>query len=163
MRQFPMFVVPHGCMLNAYMNSRHYWESKNLKIRIGNVSLDGDLMYSVPPLLTTTDDWNTEIERCGGSVPAHYWLEDADGNIYDVLIFDELKQRVVIEGKSPAELKRKSELVYLPFPREIQTYLFLRAYKELRRADEVMTKAFTDGEKGRILIWKGRELAIPFE
>lgn len=162
MRQFPLFVVPYGCMLNAYINSRHHWASKNLKIRVGNVALEGDLMYNEPPRLHTPADWDTEIERCGGSVPAHYWLEDADGNIYDVLIFDTLKKRVVIERASPADLKQR-ELEYLPFPREIQTHLFLGAYQELRRADEVMTKAFTDGEKGRILVWRGREWLIPFE
>lgn len=151
------------CLVNAYLNSRHYYADKKLKVRIGNVRKEGELMYK-ESLTLTTKQWAEALKK-SRSHPTHWWLEDENGNIYDW--WDEdwtgCEGGIVVEGANPNLLKEACEIEYIPFSREIQTQLFLHFLPILREDERKVLYAFNSGADGLVLHHpSGCSYAVPF-
>ena len=123
------------CFVNAFINKRNYYKSKNLKYVIGSVSFNGFFEFG-------GKNWGPkEFEKRhtkGTHIwDAHAWLEDEEGNIYD-FIFPfynysakvntgrELKvaKNTLWEGISRAEAKEMG-VEYIAADKVTQTAVFI--------------------------------------
>ena len=120
----------HGqCFLNAYINQRHHYANKNLRVVVGGFAINGWWEYGGKRW--TTADYKRKTTQ--DSSDSHCWLEDEDGNIYDN-IFEEYnfwadirtgkpsRYTGVVEGWSKAKLKRLG-IEYQPAPYDAQLYI----------------------------------------
>lgn len=133
------------CVANAYLNKRHYYKDKNLKLVVGSLGFNG--WYEFGGRLWTTEDFmKTFKQRDCPSFDVHVWLEDEEGNVYDY-IFDEyntisqirtgkkLKMRGLLEAKSKRELLRAG-LAYVPASESTQVSIMVQYWDWLKAVEE---------------------------
>jgi len=131
----------HGyCPINAFINSRHAYKDKNLKIVIGSLGVNGWFEYG-------GKNWGMEeFQRKMEDV--HFWLEDKNGNVYDFLFEryslwsvirtgNKLRRTGILEGVSKNELKSIG-IEYIPAPTEAQMMLYLYNFDTMMNAEKVL-------------------------
>ena len=137
----PLTYYENQCYINSFINKKHHYKNKNLKLVIGSLGLNGWFEFG-------GKDWGMEEfkKKMGAeSSDSHCWLEDDNGNIYDYVFkgYDDIAEyrtgrklgyTGILEGKSKKWCK-SAGLTYLPASKEVQTMLFLNVLKILQNAE----------------------------
>ena len=127
-----------NCYTNAYVNKRHYYKDKNLKLVIGSLGINGWFEYGGKNWIK--NDFEKKI--MGFCSDSHCWLEDDEGNIYDYLFEDynfwvkyntksNMRRIGLVEGVSKEDLARDG-VEYVPAPKDAQNMLFLNTFKVMK-------------------------------
>lgn len=136
----PVTYLSGFCLMNAYINQRHAYKEKGLKMKIGSLAINGWWEYG-------GENWKqADFARTftGDSCDFHAWLEDAEGNVYDCAQpwFNEVAKirtgrpltvKGKIEGKSKEALSALG-LTYKEADVEAQAWIAIRFAK---RAKEI--------------------------
>ena len=136
-----VLAIPHHCFLNALYNKQNAYANKELKIVIGSLGIgkkDPFYEYGNPHWSKVED-----FRKAPGMYDIHVWLEDIDGNIYDVVITVihyvaviknksiSFKDNEIIAGKSREQCERAG-LFYVEASKEI-SHAVLQEYIELNQ------------------------------
>lgn len=140
--KMPLTYYQNQCYFNAYINKKHHYKGKNLKLVIGSLGFYDWFEFGGKEwgMLEFALRLNTD------SSDSHCWLEDEQGNIYDYIFKDYnriSKKRTgkvlpylgILEGKSKEWCQSKG-LTYLPASKEVQRMLFLQCFHLLNRAEK---------------------------
>lgn len=131
-----------NCYINAYINMRHHYKDKSLKLVIGSLGINTWFEYG-------GKDWTKkdfQKKLMGFRSDSHCWLEDSDGNIYDFLFSEyedwvmintrrKMKRKGLLEGVPKAELARQG-VQYVPAPKDAQEMLFLATFKHMKETHD---------------------------
>ena len=135
----PLTYKSGNCFINSFINKRHTYKDKDLKLVIGSIGFNGWFEFG-------GKDWKLKdfLKRHEvGSVcwDAHCWLEDAEGNIYDFAFEDysevariqtrkPIRHHGLIEGQSKAWCEERG-LTYVPADAETSKAIFISIFKWL--------------------------------
>lgn len=144
----PLVYKSGDCFINAFINKRHAYKDKNLKMVFGSVAFNDFFEYG-------GKDWGLK-EFEARHVPnsycwdAHAWLEDEDGNVYDKFFsfynysalvntgkVTAIPNDTVFEGISKAEAKVMG-MTYKPADKNIQTAIFISVLKHLQSMEKLL-------------------------
>ena len=158
----PLTYKNGNCFINAFINKRHTYKDKNLKMVIGSVAFNG--FFEFGGRHWGLADFNKR--HTPGSVvwDAHAWLEDDDGNIYDY-IFPHYNYCAVVqtgskmkvadntlwEGITPYNAK-KMGVEYVKADKETQTAIFISLYKHCVATEEGLQKGTASWCGSRVLL-----------
>jgi hypothetical protein len=147
--------IEGNCFLNAYVNKRNYYKSKNLKMVFGSIAFNS--FYEYGGKKWTAKDFAKKHEPGSYVWDAHAWLEDADGNVYDKIFpfynFSakvntgskmRVKNNTVWEGISKAEAQSEG-VTFRPADKETQTMIFISLLKHLQDSEKTYLEMKGDG------------------
>jgi hypothetical protein len=128
------------CQINAFINLRHAYKDKDLKVVIGSLGVNGWFEYG-------GKNWGIE-EFKRKMEDVHFWLEDKNGNVYDFLFEryslwsvirtgNKLRRTGILEGVSKNELKSVG-IEYIPAPIEAQMMLYVNFTPTMVDAEKVL-------------------------
>jgi hypothetical protein len=142
MTSLPLTYKANNCYINAFINLRHHYKGKGLKLVIGSLGINRWFEFG-------GRDWTKSdfAKKMSGSfqTDSHCWLEDKDGNIYDYLFDDydfwvkfrtnkPMRRKGLLEGVSKTDL-RAVGIQYIPADKDTQQMLFLHTYKHCCEAE----------------------------
>jgi len=144
----PLVYKSGDCFINAFINKRHAYKDKNLKMVFGSTAFNGFFEYG-------GKTWGLK-EFLARHTPgttvwdAHAWLEDEDGNVYDKFFSfynfaskvqtgkaTEVPNDTVFEGISKAEAKAMG-VEYVPADKETQTVIFIDLLKHMMKIEGML-------------------------
>ena len=80
------------CYINAYINKTNIYKHLNLRVVFGSLGLAGHFEYG--------GKYHTAKDFYKNPFDSHAWLEDDDGNVYDI-IFPQYRDIARFFGKNP--------------------------------------------------------------
>jgi hypothetical protein len=155
MTTLPLTYKAGECFFNAFINKRHYYKDKKLKMVIGSVAFNDFFEFG-------GRHWG--LKDFGESHPAgtaiwdaHAWLEDDDGNIYDY-IFPHYNFCAVVqtgekmkvaddtlwEGISPSDAKALG-VEYVKADKDTQAMIFICLLKHSIATEEKALSTLSTG------------------
>lgn len=167
----PLTYTSGNCFFNAYINKRHYYKGKNLKLVIGSVSFNGFFEFG-------GETWGLKefvARHSHGHIwDAHAWLEDEEGNIYDKIFSfynysakvntgSELKVATgtVWEGISPQQAKKQG-VVYVKADKDTQTAIFISLLPYCKACEKSVTAFGSSSRIAQFFASSGVTNFVPF-
>lgn len=147
-----------NCFCSAKHNLEHFWKNMNLHLVAGSLGIQapeaegevywlyGDPIFTkVEDFVSDEQDGEEEDDEKSGSIlhfDVHVWLEDTEGNVFDVVdiqqfekdtvaykLFDSSKRFLIAQKHSKEAILKSCKLVYHPALEEIQQELLKQVGK----------------------------------
>ena len=160
----PLTYKAGNCFINAFINKRHHYKNKNLKLVYGSLAINGWFEFGGKDW--TLKEFKERNEDGSHRWDAHAWLEDDEGNIYDYVFkrYDRIARirtkrclpyTGILEGRSKAECEAMG-ITYVPAPPEVSKAIFVSQFKVLKDTETGLllglARWFGKGEDGLLFM-----------